>query len=166
MTQGIEITQARQQEAIAAEASVGEVTRAADRERKRLHTVAQTLAGLRSRGGTLAEVAHEARNMVTALTLYCDLLCEPGVLTSTHAHYGYDLNLIAAASRRLVEKLMLLDFSRTLDDDLDCAPSPGTSLRAHGGVGAGSFAGQAPGGSNHRKSSAGTAGQLQSSRSS
>lgn len=134
MMQGMEITQAEKQEA-----SVKEVTRAADRERKRLHTVAQTLAGLSSRGGTLAEVAHEARNMVTALTLYCELLCEPGVLTSTHAHYGYDLNLIAAASRRLVEKLMLLDFSRTLDDNLDCAPPSRTSLRAHGGVGAGSL---------------------------
>ena len=31
---------------------------------------------------SLAEVAHDARNMVTALGLYCDLLEEPGVLTA------------------------------------------------------------------------------------
>jgi hypothetical protein len=38
-------------------------------------------------GANLAEVAHEARNMVAALGLYCDLLSEPGVLSATHQHY-------------------------------------------------------------------------------
>ena len=56
----------------------------------------------------LAEVAHEARNMVAALGLYCDLLEEPGVLTATHRHYGTELQMVAAASRRLVERLMIL----------------------------------------------------------
>ncbi|HUD55353.1 MAG TPA: hypothetical protein VMR02_09010 [Terracidiphilus sp.] len=37
-------------------------------------------------GANLAEVAHEARNMVAALGLYCDLLSEPGVLSATHQH--------------------------------------------------------------------------------
>jgi signal transduction histidine kinase len=53
----------------------------------------------------LAEVAHEARNMVAALGLYCDLLSEPGVLSATHQHYGSDLRIVAAASRRLVDRL-------------------------------------------------------------
>ena len=57
----------------------------------------------------LAEVAHDARNMVTALGLYCDLLQEPGVLTVPFCHYGHELRLLAAASRKLVEKLVLLD---------------------------------------------------------
>jgi hypothetical protein len=35
-----------------------------------------------ARARNLAEVAHDARNMVTALGLYCDLLEEPGVLAT------------------------------------------------------------------------------------
>jgi signal transduction histidine kinase len=47
--------------------------------------------------------------MVTALGLYCDLLDEPGVLGTPFAHYSTELRLVAAASRRLVEKLVALD---------------------------------------------------------
>jgi signal transduction histidine kinase len=59
-------------------------------------------------GASLAEVAHEARNMVAALGLYCDLLEVPGVLTAAYQHYGSELKMVAAASRRLVDRLMAL----------------------------------------------------------
>jgi two-component sensor histidine kinase len=49
--------------------------------------------------------------MVAALSVYCDLLEEPGVLSRAFAHYGSELRLVTAASRRLVEKLMALDGS-------------------------------------------------------
>jgi len=78
-------------------------------KRKRVEAVVETLATMRSPAENLAEVAHDARNMVTALGLYCDLLEEPGVLTAPFAHYGNELRLVAAASRRLVEKLVALD---------------------------------------------------------
>lgn len=78
-------------------------------KRKRMETVAGTLATPRCEGENLAELAHDARNMVTALGLYCDLLEEPGVLATPFAHYGNELRLVAAASRRLVEKLVALD---------------------------------------------------------
>jgi len=78
-------------------------------ERKRVETVVETLATLQNRGESLAEVAHDARNMVTALGLYCDLLEEPGVLSTPFRHYGNELRLVATASRRLVEKLVALD---------------------------------------------------------
>ncbi len=58
---------------------------------------------------TFAEVAHDARNMVTALGLYCDLLEEPGVLATPFIHYGHELRMVAMASRRLVEKIVTLD---------------------------------------------------------
>ncbi|HEY1646631.1 MAG TPA: ATP-binding protein [Terracidiphilus sp.] len=77
--------------------------------RERTEAVVQALATLGSRGESLAEVAHDARNMVTALGLYCDLLEEPGVLAVPFTHYGNELRLVAAASRRLVEKLVSLD---------------------------------------------------------
>jgi signal transduction histidine kinase len=57
----------------------------------------------------LGELAHDARNMVTALELYCDLLEEPGVLAAPFHHYTAELRLVAASSRRLVEKLAALD---------------------------------------------------------
>jgi two-component system sensor histidine kinase ChvG len=78
-------------------------------ERQRVETVVKTLSMAASRGESLAEVAHDARNMVTALGLYCDLLEEPGVLAAPFRHYGNELRLVAAASRRLVEKLVALD---------------------------------------------------------
>lgn len=78
-------------------------------ERKRLEAVVETFATAGNRGETVAEVAHDARNMMTAIGLYCDLLEEPGVLASPFAHYGGELRLVAAASRRLVEKLAAID---------------------------------------------------------
>jgi len=78
-------------------------------ERRRVEAVVETLAALHGQGESLAEVAHDARNMVTALGLYCDLLEEPGVLAAPFHHYGDELRLVATASRRLVEKLMALD---------------------------------------------------------
>jgi hypothetical protein len=77
--------------------------------RKRVEAVVETLANLRCKGETLAEVAHDARNMVAALGLYCDLLEEPGVLAAQFLHYGGELRLVASASHRLVEKLVALD---------------------------------------------------------
>jgi signal transduction histidine kinase len=68
-----------------------------------------TLTVLPVQSETVAEVAHDARNMVTALGLYCDLLEEPGVLATAFIHYAPELRLVAMASRRLVEKIVTLD---------------------------------------------------------
>ncbi|MFZ0340648.1 MAG: ATP-binding protein [Terracidiphilus sp.] len=84
-------------------------------ERRRVEKVVETLAALRSQAATVSEVAHDARNMVTALGLYCDLLEEPGVIAVPFTHYAHELRLVAAASRRLVEKLVTLD-ARTFPD--------------------------------------------------
>jgi signal transduction histidine kinase len=96
-----------------AETPVAANTPAEDRlaaiERVRVEAVVETLANPRGPGESLAEVAHDARNMVTALGLYCDLLEEPGVLTAPFLHYAGELRLVATASCRLVEKLLALD---------------------------------------------------------
>jgi len=78
-------------------------------ERKRVEAVVETLARIGSRGESLSELAHDARNMVTALGLYCELLEEPGVLTAGNGHYAQELKLVAAASRKLVEKMVALE---------------------------------------------------------
>jgi signal transduction histidine kinase len=84
---------------------------------KHVETAVEVLSNLHSEGESLAAVAHDARNMVAALGLYCDLLDEPGVLAAPFAHYGSELRLVASASLRLVEKLM------TLEHPDDAAPS-------------------------------------------
>ena len=80
-------------------------------ERRRVERAAETLADLGCRSESLSVVAHDARNMVAALGLYCDLLGEPGVFADGFNHYADELRLVAAASRRLVEKLVALDAS-------------------------------------------------------
>lgn len=106
--------------------------------RQRVEAMVQTLASLGSQGESLAEVAHDARNMVTALGLYCDLLEEPGVLAVPFAHYGNELRLVASASRRLVEKLVALEAQAGSGEESG-APTPGRTAAADlGGSGAGS----------------------------
>ncbi len=85
--------------------------------RNRVVAVLKTLAGVRQGAGTVAEVAHDARNVVAALSLYCDLVAEPGVLGEGYGHYAGELRLLAAASRRLVEKLTLMDASKSFVGD-------------------------------------------------
>jgi signal transduction histidine kinase len=97
-------------------------------DRKRVETVVETLATLRSHGETLAEVAHDARNMVTALGLYCDLLEEPGVLATPFIHYGHELRLVAVASRRLVEKIVSIDAQRETPDAAGMGSVPSSGL--------------------------------------
>jgi signal transduction histidine kinase len=77
-------------------------------EQKRVDRIVETLTILGNHGENVAEVAHDARNMMTALDLYCDLLQEPGVLAKPFTHYCGELRLVAAASRRLVDKLTAL----------------------------------------------------------
>ncbi len=90
--------------------------------RRRVEAVVETLAAMHRHGDSLAELAHDARNMVTALSLYCDLLDEPGVLAAPHRHYASELRLVAEGSRRLVEKLALLDQRQE-----EAGPSRGTA---------------------------------------
>jgi hypothetical protein len=94
-------------------------------ERKRVEAVVESLAAVRGAGESLDEVAHDARNMVTALGLYCDLLEEPGVLATPYLHYGNELRLIAAASRRLVEKLVALDAAPGAGQSIATGVTPG-----------------------------------------
>jgi signal transduction histidine kinase len=125
--------------------------------------VVETLATLRNRGDSLSEVAHDARNMVTALGLYCDLLEEPGVLAIPFTHYAQELRLVAAASRRLVEKLVTLDANAFPDgnaqallhahtgrrtalasSDVLCAAAADAATRARGDATGAALAGRSP----------------------
>lgn len=78
-------------------------------EHGRVDAMIESLTSEPGSAESLADLAHDARNMVAALSVYCDLLEEPGVLAYPFAHYGSELRLVTAASRRLVEKMMLLN---------------------------------------------------------
>ena len=75
-------------------------------EQQQVDNVVHALSTLGAQGERLAAVIHDARNMVTALDLYCELLQEPGVLADSFVHYGKELRLVAAASRRVLDKLV------------------------------------------------------------
>jgi len=51
------------------------------------------------------ELAHDARNVLSALKLYSDLLAEPGVLTASHSHYAQELQAVTDIAVRLMERL-------------------------------------------------------------
>jgi signal transduction histidine kinase len=51
------------------------------------------------------QLAHDARNVLAALRLYCELLGEPGVLSPENGHYARDLEAISDTASKLVEKL-------------------------------------------------------------
>ncbi len=63
---------------------------------------------LREQGGealALAGIAHDARNLVTALGLCAEMIGEPGVLAPRHGHFAGEIRSIAEASARLVQRL-------------------------------------------------------------
>jgi len=53
-------------------------------------------------------LAHDAGNLLGALSLYCDLLDEPGVLAPYHRHYASELRLICERSGALLSRLLHL----------------------------------------------------------
>jgi len=79
-------------------------------------TQAQSMAGL----------IHDARNMVSAIDLYCDLLEEPGVLSPLFRHYASELRMVSGAGRRLLEKLAVAESMSEIElaAHLQAAPTP------------------------------------------
>jgi len=61
----------------------------------------------------LAAIAHDARNVAAALSLFCDLLAEPGVLAEGNRHFASELQAVASASSGLVERLAAIHATGT-----------------------------------------------------
>jgi signal transduction histidine kinase len=53
-----------------------------------------------------AGLAHDASNLLSALTLYSELLAFPDVLAERHRHYASDLKLLADRSWTLIDRLL------------------------------------------------------------
>jgi signal transduction histidine kinase len=100
-------------------------------ERREVDRIVQTFAAPGCPAENLAQVAHDARNMVTALDLYCDLLQEPGVLAAPFSHYAGELKHVATTSRLLVERLAKLD---SPDPDARASAPDEKSAAIHGAM--------------------------------
>jgi signal transduction histidine kinase len=75
------------------------------RLRPSLPTPLRTLDRETSALGEVPELAHDARNLISALDLYCELLASPGVLAPGFQHYAEDLRRVALSGARLIEAL-------------------------------------------------------------
>jgi hypothetical protein len=84
-------------------------------------------------GLSLVSLVHDARNMLSALHLYCDLLEEPGVLAARHAHYAGELQMVASAASRLVEQMTWIAGSPTSFGNR--ANAPHAEVQRFGAVG-------------------------------
>jgi len=73
-------------------------------------------------------LAHDARNMMSALGLYCDLLSLPGVLKPQHRHYADDLRLVSTRSGTLMDRLMLA--LRDLEGHAETVPAADRDAQA------------------------------------
>ena len=51
------------------------------------------------------QLAHDARNVLSAMKLYCELLGEPGVLSEGHHHYAEELQAVSDTASRLLERI-------------------------------------------------------------
>jgi signal transduction histidine kinase len=70
-----------------------------------------------------AALAHDARNLLSALSVYCDLLASPGVLAPRYRHYAGDLRRVGETGARLLEALAANDDGRTVSP-LDSTAEP------------------------------------------
>jgi len=60
-----------------------------------------------------ARLIHDARNLIGAIGLYCDLLAMPGVLREEHRHYAEELRLLGTRSASLMEQMMQTSLTRS-----------------------------------------------------
>ncbi len=51
------------------------------------------------------QLAHDARNVLSAMKLYCELLAEPGVLSAGCTHYAQELQAVSDTAAQLLERL-------------------------------------------------------------
>jgi signal transduction histidine kinase len=72
----------------------------------------------------LAGIAHDARNLVTALKLCSELIGEPGVLAQEHAHFADEVRSIADASSHLMRRLTAISRTATLQWESPVVTAP------------------------------------------
>ncbi len=69
---------------------------------------------------------HDASNLISALSLYCDLLLMPHVLKPEHRHYADEVRLLGTRSAAMIEQLMedRIPASQPQDPERNCIALP------------------------------------------
>ena len=98
--------------------------------RKRLPDAASHLSLAPGQAEALAGIAHDARNLVTALKLCMELIGEPGVLTEPHAHYVEEVRSITRAAEHLMRRLSAVARTSTLSCNSPAVHAPIRDLAA------------------------------------
>lgn len=62
----------------------------------------------------LDRLAHDARNVLSGLMLYCDLLSAPGILGKQHGHYAQELESIVRSTAQIVERMAAAQPAKTM----------------------------------------------------
>jgi nitrogen-specific signal transduction histidine kinase len=78
-----------------------------------------------------AGLAHDAGNLLGALSLYCDLLEAPGVLDARHRHYAAELRLIYERSGALLSRLLHLTPDHLDTRTVHLSPATGKAAPLH-----------------------------------
>lgn len=96
--------------------------------RKRFTPATTTATGTTTLGKgqaiALAGIAHDARNLVTALKMCAELIAEPGVLTAQNAHFADQVRSISEASDHLIRRLGAVSRTATLANQSRVAEVP------------------------------------------
>jgi len=79
---------------------------------------------------------HDARNLMGALRLYCDLLSMPDVLKPEHRHYADELRLLNTRSEALIEHLIQLLSQERVHGLAEDTSSKGAAIESSFGTGA------------------------------
>lgn len=77
-----------------------------------------------SQANSMDHLAHDARNVISGLMLYCEMLAVPGVLTKLHAHYAQDLQSIAQSAAQIIERMAAAQESSSSRDLPAASPVP------------------------------------------
>lgn len=71
-----------------------------------LSSAPQSSTEIPDRNNSLDQLAHDARNILSGLMLYSELLAAPGVLNTPHLHYAQELEGMADAAAHVLEKII------------------------------------------------------------
>jgi signal transduction histidine kinase len=76
-----------------------------------------------------AGLAHDAGNLLAAISLYCDLLERPGMLRPEHHHYASELRQLSERGGAMLQRLLTVPLAATLAAARSSVADPAAALQ-------------------------------------
>jgi signal transduction histidine kinase len=76
----------------------------------------------------LDQLAHDARNVLSGLMLYCELLSAPGVLVKQHGHFAQELESIVRNTAQIIERMAAAQQTAAISEDSQIQTLPAASF--------------------------------------